>query len=142
MAGRGTRRDAFAYYGITLGNPNWSISGISTDGQPMVAVSLWRDELRTENGRQIYDRPSWGDWSPHARPSLFEHLTYARDDCDGIVRVVISVRDRDASGKVKTSDCYPQPKLLLRITRLDLVSGGFRLEQVESEDRSPLLRNS
>jgi hypothetical protein len=133
MATRGTRRDAFGSYGIVLRNINWSLSGQSEDGQT-VAVSIWQDELTGGAGELIYDRPSWGDWydGPGKR-FFFEHLAWARDNCGGIVRIVLSVRKPGDQEPVQVSGCHAAPDLFMRVTHMDPEKGAFRLEQVASD---------
>jgi hypothetical protein len=128
--GMATRADAFGTYDIVLRNPNWSLSGRSAD-DGTVAVSLWQDELGSQDGRIVFSRLDWGDWyDGPGRRYWFEDLAWARDHCGNIVRLVISVRDRHASGRVQTLDNFARPNVLLRVTHLDPAVGAFRLEQI------------
>jgi hypothetical protein len=136
MPNRGTRTGAFRTYGVELSNRNFSISGTSFENK-VVAVSLWLDELGGSEGQHFYDRSSWADWNKRAKQSFFNDLSWARDNLAGIVRVVISVRDGNALGAVRTSDCYARPDLLMKIVQMDPKIGSFRLEEVDPALHSP-----
>jgi hypothetical protein len=130
MARRFTRTEAFLFYGVQLINPNWSWSGVSVDGLT-VAMSVWLDELdrRRGAGALAYERADVNDWADGpGKRHFFEHLRWALDHCNGIVRIVISVRD--PNDRVRTVDCYPASNLIMRVVRLDAQAGSFRLEQV------------
>lgn len=123
-----TRREAFRAFGITLDNVNWSLSGVSADGS-MVVVSLWRDELKWPSGSLVYDKPNTQDWKDGpGKRRFFEHLQFAIDHCDGLVHIVVSVRD--PYDPVRTIDCYPRPNVVMRVGHLDVSQCAFRLEQV------------
>jgi hypothetical protein len=133
MATRTTRKDAFDSYGITLKNVSWSLSGRSTDGLT-VAVSIWKHDLTGQIGERVYDRKSWGDWySGPGRRYLFEHLAWARDNCDGIVRIVLSVREQGDPEPVRVAGSYADHDLRMRVTHMDPETGAFRLEEVASD---------
>jgi hypothetical protein len=130
MANKWTRTAAFRFLNTEPRNPNWSWSARSTDGKTVV-VTLWKDELRGPAGKMIYVRNDLGDWyDGNGSRFFFEDLTWALANCGGIVRVIVAVRDRSASPRVRTAECYPQKNLFMRITHLDPEIGAFRLEQV------------
>src|ERR1700737_4081295 len=75
------------------------------------------------NGR--YARPhgtrrrhddSLGDWfrGPGSR-YLFKDLAWALGHCRGIVSVIVAVRDRKVSPRVRMAECYPRRNLLMRV---------------------------
>jgi hypothetical protein len=130
MTKKPTRTEAFAEFGIVLKNRAWSLSGISTDGNT-VAVSAWVGDLSVEDGKTIYERPNWGDWydGPGKR-FFFEDLLYARDNCDGIVRLVVSSRASEEADIVKAKDVQARPDLKMKLIKFDRIIGSFRLEQV------------
>jgi hypothetical protein len=132
MPKRGTRTGAFLTYGITLSNQNFSISGKSVE-KNIVAVSLWLHELHGSEGEHFYDRSSWSGWDRKAKKAFFSDLSWARDHTEGVVHVVISVRDDEAlaGGVVQTSDCYARSDLLMKIVCMNPDIGSFRLEQVD-----------
>jgi hypothetical protein len=132
MATRGTRKDAFSSYGVSLRNVNWSLSGRSKDDQT-VAVSIWEKELTGAPGERILERPSWGDWySGPGRRYFFEDLAWARDNCGGIVRIVLSIRKPGDSEPVQVAESYADHNLVMRVTHMDPETGAFKLEQVLS----------
>jgi len=128
MVVRTSRTAAFASYGVSLVNPNWSLSGRS-DARRAVAVSLWQDELRGRGGRLFYERTSWEGWHDGpGRREFFENLKWALDNTLGIVRVVASTRKGDVR-----IESFPLPNLVMRVAHLDATAGAFRLEQVIPE---------
>lgn len=130
MVSEGTRTAAFASYGITLRNPNWSLSGRSKDEQT-VAVSIWVNELSGDADKRVYDRPSWGDWyvGP-GRKYLFEDLAWARDHCDGIVKIVLATPREGDRDRVEAAESHADHDLIMRVTHMDADIGAFRFEEV------------
>jgi hypothetical protein len=130
MAAEGTRTAAFASYGIDLVNVNWSLSGRSEDGKT-VAVSIWESELIGPAGKRVYDRPNWGTWySGPGRRYLFEDFAWARDHCEGIVRIVLATRRESAQDRVEAAESNADHDLIMRVTHMDPETGAFRLEEV------------
>lgn len=129
MAARRTRKDAFGSYGISLRNVSWSLSGRSEKDRK-VAVSIWEKDLTGGTGERVYDRTSWGDWySGPGRRYFFEDLAWARDNCGGIVRIVLSIRKEGDPERVSVADSYADQSLLMRVTHMDPETGAFRLEE-------------
>ncbi|MET4045448.1 hypothetical protein ABIC03_007180 [Bradyrhizobium sp. RT6a] len=123
------RKSAFGYYSTPLRNPMTQWSGMSAD-RKIVAVSLWRDGFRGPGGRMIYEKSDTSDWADGpAKHLFFRHLQHAVDHSDGLVRVVMVVRD--SSKPARTIDCYPAPNVIMRIASLDTVRLTFRLEQTD-----------
>jgi len=128
MVVRTSRTAAFAFYGVPLVNRNWSLSGRS-EARRVVAVSIWRDEIRGTGGRLFYERTSWEGWHDGpGRREFFQNLRWAWDNTVGIVRVVASTRKGDVR-----IESFPLPNLVMRVAHLDATAGAFRLEQVVSE---------
>jgi hypothetical protein len=129
LATKITHTEAFQTYGVKPRNANWSWSGRSADGKTVV-VTLWKDEFRGPAGRMVYSRPDRGDWfdGPGFR-YIMEDLLWARDNCKGIVRVIVA-NPKDEKGQTRRiADCYPQEKLVMRVTQVDPATGAFTLEQ-------------
>jgi hypothetical protein len=124
-----TRSEAFRY-NTEPRNPNWSWSAKSEDGQT-VAITLWKEDLIGRAGDLTYTKTELGDWfeGPGSR-YFFEDLDWALQNCQGIVRIILAVRDQQSTDRVRTAECYPQKNLIMRITHLDPTVGAFRLEQV------------
>ena len=139
MASKWTRTQSFLDYNTELRNPYfWSAR--SADGKT-VAVSLWKDGFEGPAGRMVYNRSSMEDWyDGSGKRRFFEDLAWAVTHCDGIVRVIIAVRDLSAFPRVRTAECYPCKNLLMRVTHLDPVAGAFKLEQVvPTDDVGPVM---
>lgn len=63
------------------------------------------------------DRPGNGE--------RLENLKWARDHCDGLFRVVITVAKDEKAHPREIAECYPRD-LLMRLVDLDEATGEFR----------------
>jgi hypothetical protein len=131
LAKKWTHKACFEHYGTKPANPRWSWSGRSDDGKT-VSVTFWQD--RFEGGTTLYrshvhlSDDKWFGSPGHAE--LIRNLAWARDHCDGLVRVIIAIpRDRDVSPR-SIKECFPQPNLIMRVTQLDAATGDFVVERV------------
>ncbi|MDA9415143.1 hypothetical protein XI04_18640 [Bradyrhizobium sp. CCBAU 11430] len=80
----------------------------------------------------VYEKSDTSDWADGgAKRLFFLHLQHAVDHCEGLVRVVMVVRD--PSNPSRTIDCYPARNVIMRVVALDTKRCTFRLEQVDSE---------
>lgn len=129
----GNHSDAFEYYGVVPKNIRWSWSGRSLDGSA-VAVRLWQD--RFEDGGRVYR--SWSsdrsaEWK--SRPGfteLISNLAHARDNLDGIVRVILLIaKDKNADPR-SIARSTPAPNLKMKVVELDEQQGTFVLQRVVS----------
>jgi hypothetical protein len=61
-----------------------------------------------------------------------ENLIWARDHCNGLFRVVITVaKDPDAEPR-EIDECYPKDDWLMQITELDESTAQFRAVKLQS----------
>ena len=76
-----------------------------------------------------------GETGWQSRPGhneLIRNLVWARDNCDGEVRIIIATPvDRNASPR-SIRECYPRPDIRMRIVNLEEASGDFVLERIRS----------
>jgi len=128
-----TRRECFEHFGAEYANQRWSWSGRSRDGT-IVVMTMWQDEIIRRDRRTIYEsrlRPN-----EKTRPGATERLAnlkWARDHCDGLVRVVIAVA-KDVNADPRSAiDWFPQDRLIMKITELD-ETGSFRAESVDGSN--------
>lgn len=123
--------ECFAHYGAIKKNPVWSWSARSADGKTVV-VTLWADRLNYKTTPITYaELPPGNQWqgSPGNSERL-ENLIWARDQLDGILRVVI-VRPVDlALEDRKIADAHVNEKLVMRLVTLDESTGHFTAEAV------------
>ncbi len=123
----------FKRYGAQGRNPRWSWSARSEDGKTVV-LTLWKDGISVSNGVPSYDsfapegRAAWID-TPGNRERL-ENLKWARDNCGGLFRVVITIAKDVHAEPRSISECYPQPNLVMRITAMNEETGEFRAVSV------------
>jgi hypothetical protein len=134
MSKKWTHAACFAFFGTTPANPRWSWSARNSDTKTVV-LTLWQDEFEgVGKGQMVYQprpRIPEKDWAkrPGNRERL-ENLKWARENCEGLFRVIIA-KAKDVNGNPREiEECFPQEKLLMRITRLDEESGEFRAESV------------
>lgn len=133
MAKGWTRGSAVAYFGAKVGNLRWSWSGRSADGKTVV-MTMWQDEIKTENGKVVYEsrpRPPHERKKPGATERL-ENLKWARDHCDGLVRVVIAVAKDPTASPRQAESWFPHPTLVMKITDSDERTAAFRAESVSN----------
>ena len=128
-----TKKSSFDFYATKPSNPRWSWSARSEDGKT-VAITCWID--RFEHGTALYrshTRIGGDDWQ--SRPGhneMIGNLAWARDNCEGEVRVVVAVsRDPNANPR-SIKECYPQPNLRMRVMGLDEATGDFVLERIKT----------
>jgi len=125
--------ECFRRYGAQGRNPRWSWSARSADGQ-IIVLTLWKDGISVTEGVTRYDsfdptgQARWID-TPGNRERL-ENLKWARDNCGGFFRVVITVAKDIHAVPRSISECYPQPNLVMRITDMNEETGEFRAVSV------------
>ena len=125
--------ECFKRYGARGRNARWSWSARSQDEKTIV-LTLWKDGISVSNGVTTYDsfdptgHAPWID-TPGNRERL-ENLKWARDHCDGLFRVVITVAKDVNSVPRSIAECYPQPNLVMRITDLNEQTGEFRAASI------------
>jgi len=128
-----SHKACFDFYKVNPKNPRWSWSGRSADGKT-VAVTVWQD--RFEDGINLYrSHTHLNDEGWQSRPGhneLMANLAWARDNCDGEVRIIIArAKDRDVSPR-SIAECYPRADIRMRVKNLDEASGDFILERITS----------
>ena len=128
-----TLKDCFGSYGASGANQRWSWSARSQDGNTVV-ITLWKDLVRLENGVARYDSfnlESSGEWIDLlGNRERIENLIWARDNCDGLFRVVITIAEDTQAEPRKIEQCFPQPRMVMRIIELNESTGEFRAESV------------
>jgi len=126
-----TRSEAFASYGVTLVNQQWSWSARNDDGA-IVVLTFWQDHFyRAPNGKTMYAFPPLSD-AERKRPGfreLVENIEHAIAHCDGVVRAVISRAKDPAADPRKIISSRPA-RFRMRIMEFDSATGAFIAEQV------------
>lgn len=129
-----TREACFEHFGASCRNPRWSWSARSADGKTVV-MTMWEDEIEWDRQVATYKSLPKSVRRPRRRPGeteRLENLKWARDHCDGLVRVVrmtASVKDPYTR---KIASCYPDDDLIMRIVELDEANSTFRAKSVPS----------
>ena len=136
MPKKWTHTAAFAAFGTTPRNTQWSWSARSDDGKTVV-VNLWQDRFKSEGGRLIYARPAY---SPRERKGRgfkewVRNLAWARDHCEGRLHVIIAIaKDPNASPR-SIAECFPS-KMVMRLIEFDPVTGAFVAEAESTRELS------
>ena len=138
MAKNWSKSEAFAYFGAAGKNSRWSWSARSPDGKTVV-LTLWADELNYKSVPISYDcfgskTAIWSD-RPGNRERL-ENLIWARDQCDGLFRVVITVAEDVHAEPRAIKQCHPQRDMVMRLVDLDERTGEFRAEVATAASQS------
>ena len=136
MPRKWTRSECFEHFGASCKNPQWSWSAKSADGR-VVVMCMWQDEITRDGALMVYQSltPRRGSLTPRRgevnRPGAkerLENLKWAREHCDGLVRVVV-MRAKDTKEDPRSiAECFPHDKLVMRITHIDEATGEFRAE--------------
>lgn len=124
-----THSEAFAFFGAKGANSRWSWSAKSED-EKIIVLTLWQDELKPEGKKWIYHAKARGDFTewlqkPGNKERL-ENLKLAKNNCDGLFRVVVAIAKDTAAIPRAIKECFPHPKLVMRITELNEETGEFR----------------
>ena len=120
---------AFAYFGATPRNVQWSWSARSSDGQKVV-VTLWQDQFKRRDNRLVYESQfeSRERDKRHGFRELMNNLLWARDHCDGRFRVIVAkAKDTNAYPR-SIEECFPHKTMIMQLKGLDLETGNFTAE--------------
>jgi hypothetical protein len=125
--------ECFDTFGAKGANPRWSWSARSEDGKTVV-LTLWKDGIRVQGQSVTYDSfdlEGSGEWQkrPGNRERI-ENLKWARDNCGGLFRVVITVAKDTAAIPRSIAECFPKPNLTMRLLDLNEQTGEFRAESI------------
>jgi hypothetical protein len=122
--------EAYAALGATLKNERWAWSGHSEDGRTVV-VTLWADKLREVPGGvryDLYDAPDLDAWrTKRGNRERIRDLVLARDQCDGLFKVVIG-RENQAGDAMLEGSVYEASEITMRLIDLDETTGEFSAE--------------
>jgi hypothetical protein len=131
MSKKWTHTQAYASFGVSPRNVQWSWSARSEDGKTVV-VTLWKDKLICHNGHYKY---LWEKLPPRSRKNLgleelMGNLAWARDHCDGRFSVIAAIAKDEAAYPRSIAECYPT-KIVMKLASLDVDAGLFTAESVE-----------
>jgi hypothetical protein len=120
----------FAHFGTVTSHRHFSLSAVSSDGNTVV-VAMWEDEFERHGDRIMYQsryRPIFKGKLQRISNQWIANLKWARNHCNGLVRVVI-IQAEDVQANPRTIKlCHPDNSLVMRITHLDTETGVFRAE--------------
>ena len=122
------KAEAFAHFGAAGQNDRWSWSAKSGDGK-IVALALWKDLIdykATPIAYSTYGRdhlPNQID--ARGNKERIANLKWARDNCDGEFRVVITVARDVAAATRQIAEVYPHERMMMKLVDLDEETGDF-----------------
>jgi len=137
---RWTREACFEHFGAICKNPRWSWSARSLDGRTVV-MTMWEDEIRWDGPKATYQSRARARTRKRAgETERLENLKWARDHCDGLVRVVrMTAQDENANPR-SIATCYPDNDLVMRVVALDETDGTFRAESIPDDELPTAMR--
>jgi hypothetical protein len=119
--------EAFRAYGAKGSNPRWSWSARTPDDQ--IVMTFWKDLIHSGGDHlsySIFGRPDRIHWKANPGNSeRIENLKWAKEHCDGLMRVVIVVAEDTEANPRKIVDSYPQKNWLMKLVELDEHTGEF-----------------
>jgi hypothetical protein len=125
--------EAFRRAGVTPKNRRWSWSARSGDGKTVV-MTLWKDLIDYRSQPIAYNsfaQESLAAWidRPGNRERL-GNLIWARDNCAGLFRVVITTaKDVNAEPR-EIEDAHYHERLIMKLIELNEDTGEFRAVNV------------
>lgn len=120
----------FAHFGVAASRRHFSLSAVSSDGKTVV-VAMWEHEFEPLGDRIMYQsryRPILKGKLRRISKQWIANLKWACRRCDCLVRVVIIQADDIRANTRTIKHCYPDDRLIMRITHLDSETGEFRAE--------------
>jgi hypothetical protein len=130
MGKKTTLAGAFAHFGTIARNPRWSWSAVSPD-QKTVAVTLWEDQISADGSVDFFGHPKLDRWqSQPGNKDRIRNLKIARDNCDGLFRVVrVIAKDVQAIPR-EIADRRPDDDTVMKLTDLNEETGEFSAVRV------------
>jgi hypothetical protein len=128
MPRRWTHTEAFEHFGVVPRNIQWSWSARSEERRTVV-VTVWQDQFFRRNGKLLCEHPPFAE-QVRRRPGfgeLMENLTWARDHCEGRLKVIIA-KARDIGADPRSIEtCFPS-KMTLKLIDFDPSTGAYTAE--------------
>ncbi len=95
---------------------------------------VWKDRLNYKVRPIEYNTiglPNLAVWrGRHGNRERIDNLKWARDHCDGLFRVVITVANDVNARTREIAEAYPQPRMMMRLIELNEGTGEFRAVNV------------
>jgi hypothetical protein len=119
---------AFRTFGTEPRNVRWSWSSRNED-RKIVVVTLWTDRFTRKKGKLTYERTGPDPAiARHGAVEWNENLAWARDHCNGRVRVIVATAKEVTARPRSIAECYPC-LLTMKVASFDYETGAFRLEE-------------
>jgi hypothetical protein len=127
--------EAFAAFGAAGKNPRWSWSARTAISQTVV-MTFWKDILRFQDNPISYSL--FGDdrldvWKDHlGNRERIDNIKWARDNCDGLMKVVIITAKDETAREREIADCIVQRRMIMKLVDLNEDTGEFSAVNVGS----------
>ena len=127
--------EAFAAFGAAGKKPRWSWSARTADNQTVV-MTFWKDILRFQDNPISYSL--FGDvrldvWKDHlGNRERIDNIKWARDNCDGLMKVVIITAKDETAREREIADCIVQRRMIMKLVDLNEDTGEFSAVNVGS----------
>jgi hypothetical protein len=121
-----TRKSAFEQFGLRPANIRWSWSAKDT-ARKLVVMALWDDHLAVREGSHFYQRLAVNPLNPpksNGYRELMRNLAYVRDECDGVVHIIIDIAINYDIDPRKVKHCWAIDKPL-KLLSLNEETGAY-----------------
>jgi len=124
-----TLSKAFESFGAAGKNQRWSWSARTSDDRTVV-MTFWKDLIdfaASPISYSTFDSPRLHLWkNKPGNKERIENLKWARDHCDGLMKVVIiEAKDIHADSR-EIADCIVQRRMVMKLVELNEETGEFR----------------
>jgi hypothetical protein len=125
---------AFRSFGAEPRNPRWSSSARTPDNKTVI-TTLSKDKIDYSSkpiSYSTFGSPTLERWKDQlGNRERIDNLNWARDHCDGVMRVVIIKAIDEGAASRRIAQSYPQKNMVMKLTRLDEDTGEFSAVNVE-----------
>ena len=127
--------EAFRAFRAEGKNSRWSWSARTRDGKTVV-MTFWKDQLDYSSNPISYStfgRPNLEKWTDlPGNQERIENLKWARDHCEGLMRVVIIEAFDAAAHPRRIAQSFPHKRMVMKLTGLNEETGEFSTINVGS----------
>jgi hypothetical protein len=98
-------------------------------------MTFWKDKIDYSSkpiSYSTFGSPTLERWKDQlGNRERIDNLNWARDHCDGVMRVVIIKAIDEGAASRRIAQSYPQKNMVMKLTRLDEDTGEFSAVNVE-----------
>ena len=126
-----THKKAFAEFGVTPRNVQWSWSGRNEETKTVV-LTVWQDGWkRDDSGKLVYQRRhDGGGTTKPGFKSFVDDMQWAIAHCDGLFSVIIAKAVDPKAVPRQIEECWPKPGMRMKIRDFDPETGFLTAETI------------